>query len=41
MKELKKTRKNLWSISHGKSPFILGIFSCHMDSNYVMCYNIP
>lgn len=41
MNKLKRIRRNLWSISHGKSSIILGIFSCHLDSNYAMWHNIP
>jgi len=41
MNGLKRTRRNFWHISHGKSSIIVGIFSCHVDSNYVMWHSIP
>ncbi len=41
MNGLKRTRRNFWNISHAKLSIIVGIFSCHVDSNYVMWHSIP
>jgi hypothetical protein len=38
---LKGPRKNLWNIFHATLANIFGIYSCHMDSHFVMWQNIP